>query len=101
MVPMFIVALGAMAALVMLLWNAIVPDVIGWTAVNYWQALGLLVLCRLLIGFSGKFAHGRGHGLHGHFHHHKKLHAMNDEERMEYIRKRFEQKENGQEERHL
>ncbi|HND87347.1 MAG TPA: hypothetical protein PK971_03410 [Saprospiraceae bacterium] len=43
--------------MVMLLWNAILPDVLGVKALNYWQALGLLVLCRLLVGGIGG---GRG-----------------------------------------
>lgn len=38
---------------VMLLWNAILPDVLGVKALSFWQALGLLVLCRLLVGGIG------------------------------------------------
>jgi hypothetical protein len=36
--------------LVMFLWNAILPDVTGVRPLNYWQALGILVLSRLLFG---------------------------------------------------
>lgn len=35
---------------VMLLWNAILPDVTGVKTLTYWQALGLLVLSRILFG---------------------------------------------------
>lgn len=45
---------------VMLLWNNIVVRVIpGVRNLNYWQALGLLVLCRILSGgFRGGFGRG-------------------------------------------
>lgn len=36
--------------LVMLLWNAILPPVTGVHPLAYWQAVGLLLLCRLLFG---------------------------------------------------
>ncbi len=45
-------------ASVMLLWNWLLPPLVGWAEVNFWQALGLLALCRLL--FSGFGLHGRG-----------------------------------------
>lgn len=49
--PIIGVAFGAVAgAVVMLLWNAIIPSVIGWGALSYLQAVGLLLLCRVLFG---------------------------------------------------
>ena len=44
---------GLLAAAVMLLWNAILPEVLGVRRVSYGQALGLLVLSRILFGGSG------------------------------------------------
>lgn len=44
---------GVLAAVVMLLWNAILPEVLGVRRVSYGQALGLLVLSRLLFGGFG------------------------------------------------
>ena len=41
-------ALGGLA--VMLLWNAVMSRVLGLAAFGYWQALGLLVLFRVLLG---------------------------------------------------
>ncbi len=35
---------------VMLLWNAILPDLTGVTEIKLWQAIGLLVLSRILFG---------------------------------------------------
>ncbi len=43
--------------LVMLLWNALMPDLFGLTAINLFQAAGLLLLCRILFG---GFPRGRG-----------------------------------------
>jgi hypothetical protein len=42
--------------IVMHLWNWLVPSLFGWREITFWQALGLLVLCRILFG---------GHGMHG------------------------------------
>ena len=32
------------------LWNWLVPPIFGWRQVTFWQALGLLALCRILFG---------------------------------------------------
>lgn len=37
-------------AAVMWIWNWVVPDITGWASIDYWQALGLTVLFRLLNG---------------------------------------------------
>ncbi|HEY2627859.1 MAG TPA: hypothetical protein VGI57_01970 [Usitatibacter sp.] len=50
--------------LVMWLWNWLVPPVIGWKTIDFLQAMGLLVLTRLLVGFrgfGGWHGHHRGH----------------------------------------
>ena len=41
----FLIAIPAFSLAVMLLWNAILPDVLGAKHINFWQSLGLLVLC--------------------------------------------------------
>jgi hypothetical protein len=35
---------------VKLLWNWLVPPIIGWREITFWQAFGLLALCRILFG---------------------------------------------------
>jgi hypothetical protein len=35
---------------VMRLWNWLMPAVFGWHVINYWQALGLLILSKILFG---------------------------------------------------
>lgn len=44
----------------MWLWNAILPDVIFVNAVTYWQAMGILVLSKILFGgfFKGRNTYG-------------------------------------------
>ena len=34
----------------MLLWNWLMPEVFGLTCLNYWQAVGILVMAKLLFG---------------------------------------------------
>src|SRR2546425_865150 len=43
---------------VRLLWNWLLPPLFGWRQITLWQALGLLVLCRILFGGFGR--HGFG-----------------------------------------
>lgn len=35
---------------VMYLWNAIIPDALGAKPISFWQALGLFILFRILVG---------------------------------------------------
>jgi hypothetical protein len=42
------VALGG--AIVQQLWNWLLPPLFGWHEVTFWQALGVLALCRILFG---------------------------------------------------
>ncbi|HEX4824164.1 MAG TPA: hypothetical protein VFV19_07605 [Candidatus Polarisedimenticolaceae bacterium] len=36
--------------LVKVLWNWLLPPLLGWPMLGFWQALGLLVLARILFG---------------------------------------------------
>jgi len=38
------------------LWNWLLPTLFGWRQITFWQALGMLALCRILFGGLG--AHG-------------------------------------------
>jgi hypothetical protein len=40
------------------LWNWLLPPLFGWRQITFWEALGILVLCRILFGGLG------GHGPH-------------------------------------
>ncbi len=41
------------------LWNYLLPPLFGWHQITFWQALGLLVLCRILFGGFGFSGSGR------------------------------------------
>lgn len=49
-----LVAAAAMSAVVMLLWNRLMPQLFGLHLLSFWQALGLLVLSRVLFGRFGR-----------------------------------------------
>lgn len=53
-VLLVLAGIAALVAVLMLLWNAILPDVIGVTTITYWQALGILVMSKILFGGLGK-----------------------------------------------
>lgn len=40
--------------LVMRLWNWLLPGLFGWRQITFWQAIGLLALCRILFGGFGR-----------------------------------------------
>lgn len=47
---LIIVALFILSAIVRGLWNAVLVDVVAVKPITLWQAMGLLILSRLLIG---------------------------------------------------
>jgi len=87
--PIGILAIVAgFSAVVMLLWNWMVPVLFGLAAISFWQALGILVLCRILFGSFGggrylRYMHRR-HRLP------EKWLKMTPEERKDFIRKKRE-----------
>lgn len=65
-IPLFCVVFAALFGwIVMMLWNWLMPELFGLSAISFWQAVGLLVLCKILFGGIGGGHHGHGHG-HGH-----------------------------------
>jgi hypothetical protein len=86
---LFIVPLGILALalfvfvggeVVMRLWNWLLPSLFGWRMITFWQAIGLLALCRILFG---GFGH-RGHGSHVGRRMKERWGAMTPEERERY-----------------
>ncbi len=45
--------LAVMGLLTFELWNNLIPVIFGLSALTYWQALGLFLLCRILFGGVG------------------------------------------------
>jgi hypothetical protein len=57
---MVVVGIGALGGVVMLLWNWLVPSLfVGAQPVGYWQALGILLLSKILFGGFRGCHHGR------------------------------------------
>src|SRR5262245_44235111 len=75
--PLFAAILGGV---VMRLWNTLVPELFGGRPVTFWQALGLLVLCRILVGGIG----GRGRGMHWRHRMMERWEQMSPEEREKF-----------------
>jgi hypothetical protein len=80
---------AAMGFITMQLWNALAVSLFAAPVITFWQALGLLVLGRLL---TGGFGHRGGWGQHWKEKHHMKAHmmkekwsGMNDQERKEFM----------------
>jgi Ca2+/H+ antiporter, TMEM165/GDT1 family len=54
--------LALLSLVVMLLWNGVLTPVLEINPLNYWQAGGLLILCRILFGGRGGSKRGRPGG---------------------------------------
>src|SRR5579864_242501 len=51
------VAVTVFGFVLMSLWNWLIPSLTGWHTLGFVQALGLLVLCRILFGGFGRWRH--------------------------------------------
>ncbi len=61
-----ILALALFPYVVQLLWNGVLTDILPVKPLSYWQAFGLLALCKLLFGgFPGGKCGCRHHRCHG------------------------------------
>ena len=63
-IPFALLAAVAFGFVVMALWNALLPVIFNLPKISFWQAIGLLLLIRILFG---GFGH-RGWYAHRHFH---------------------------------
>src|SRR2546422_5297798 len=55
-----ITAVVVFGFVVMSLWNWLAPAVFGARTINFWQAFGIVVLCKILFGgFRGRPGYGR------------------------------------------
>ena len=88
-----VVPLALGVAVTMWLWNALIPEIVGWKAINHGQSLGLLVLLRLLFGHFGHFGRGGFGRPHMSRREHRRLHeamrGMSHSEKREFIRRRM------------
>ncbi len=82
--PGFLLFLALGGVVVRQLWNWLLPPLFGFSSITFWQALGLLALCRILFG---------GFGLHGgpDRHYRRRWEHMTPEER-ERVRQRMRER---------
>ena len=78
----FLVMITILTAAVMLLWNWLIPELFGGKMINYWQALGILVLARILTGM------GKASTAHFKYKLRNSWHAMPEDEK-EQLRQKF------------
>ena len=45
-----IVQFAVYGLVVFLLWNGLMPTIFGLNSINYFQAIGLIILCKILLG---------------------------------------------------
>ncbi len=89
LIPIGIAAIAIFATvgglIVRELWNWLLPGLFGWRMITFWQALGLLVLCRILFGGWGGHGRGRDHARQRiHERMREKWEKMTPEEREKY-----------------
>jgi hypothetical protein len=83
-----VAAVFGFTLVVMLLWNALVPELFKGPELGYWQTLGLLVLSKIL--FSGIGGGGKGERSH-----HSRKYRCEDDYPKSRWRKKYEAKMNG------
>jgi len=76
-IPIAVVAgVFIFGSLVMLLWNNLLPALFGISTITFWQALGILVLSKILFG---GFRGGHGHFRKEHEMHSRWMHLSPEE----------------------
>ena len=54
MIPLMALAILFFGGVMMWLWNWLIPDIFNGPTITFWQAIGLLIMGRLLTGLGGK-----------------------------------------------
>jgi hypothetical protein len=75
--PLFLIFGGAfilvIGYVVMLLWNALIPALFHGPTLTFWQAIGILVLAKILF-YNHRFSRWYGYGWHPSYYRHLKKH---------------------------
>jgi hypothetical protein len=61
---MFVIAVAVFGLIVVQLWNWLMPALFGLRTITFWQALGLLILAKILFGGFGGFHRHRSDWRH-------------------------------------
>jgi hypothetical protein len=88
-IVLFVLMFLFVAVVLMVLWNWLMPVVFGFSAIDFYQASGLLVLARILFGGEGFYFKRRWRNAWG-SHLKNKMNSMTPEEQ-ERFRRRWEE----------
>ena len=58
-IPLAAAFLSLVSFVVMLLWNNLLPQILHVEPINFWQAAGIFILCKILFGFGRMGGFGR------------------------------------------
>lgn len=85
-----LLVIAGFSAIVMILWNLLMPQLLGLKLINFWQALGIFTLTRILFGHfgGGKPGERPGNDFRGDNHIREKWLEMTDDERRDFFTKR-------------
>ncbi len=89
-----LLAVALVGFITMSLWNWLVPVIFNGPLITFWQAMGLLLLSKLLFwGFGGKKQHWHGHSTESHWKAklYNKFSTMTPEER-ELVKQKMKEK---------
>lgn len=76
-----LLAAAVLSLVTMSLWNWLMPALFGLRAITFWQALGMLLLSRILLGgFRGR----AGHSMHWRRRMHERWEQMTPEQREKF-----------------
>ncbi|AXC11329.1 hypothetical protein ACPOL_1993 [Acidisarcina polymorpha] len=76
-----VIAVAVFGFVVQGLWNWLMPRLFDWHTITFWQAVGLLVLCKILFG---GFRGGPGRGMHWRRRMEERWEQMSPEEREKF-----------------
>ncbi len=71
---------------IMWLWNWLMPELFGLTTITFWQAIGICLLSKILIG---GFGGGKGGGHKSHKKHHGKDYKCEDKSKSDLSKWKF------------
>ncbi len=83
--PLFLAGAALFGFITMWLWNSLLPLLFHFPEISFWQAIGLLILTRLLFGsFGGGHHRHYNNGWRGNMR--EKWHNMSQEERENFMK---------------
>jgi hypothetical protein len=82
--PLILAGIAIFGFITMYLWNVLLTVIFHFPEINFWQALGLLVLTRLLFGGFG--GHRQHHNTYWRKNWHEKWNNMSQEERENFMK---------------